>query len=80
MIHTLTITPNGETRLLFDDDVYALAKSLGPMKIVRASHIEPDNDGRWWVDLSPMNGPKVGPFEVKVNALAFEREWLEVRL
>jgi hypothetical protein len=34
---------------------------LGPLQIRRASHVEPDEDGRWWSDLSPAAGPVLGP-------------------
>ena len=38
----------------------------------RASHVEPDADGRWWADLSPVAGPRLGPFEVRSAALDAE--------
>ena len=31
-------------------------------RIRRASHVEPDEAGRWWADLSPVGGPRLGPF------------------
>jgi hypothetical protein len=50
---------------------------LGPLQIRRASHVEPDEDGRWWSDLSPAAGPVLGPFERRSDALAAEAAWLE---
>jgi len=47
------------------------------MSIRRGSHVEPDDAGRWWADLAPVNGPKLGPFVRRANALAAELEWLE---
>ena len=53
---------------------------LGPTSIQRASHVEPDEDGRWWSDLSPVNGPRLGPFPRRSDALAAEAAWLEEHL
>jgi hypothetical protein len=50
---------------------------LGPQQIRRASHVEPDEQGRWWVDLSPVTGPRLGPFDRRSDALASEVAWLE---
>jgi hypothetical protein len=51
--------------------------SLGRVEIRRASHVEPDEDGRWWSDLSPVTGPVLGPFDRRSDALAAEAAWLE---
>ena len=53
---------------------------LGALKITRASHVEPDEHGRWWADLQPVGGPKLGPFTIRSLALAAERDELERRL
>ena len=47
------------------------------LEIRRASHVEPDDDGRWFADLSPVEGPKLGPFALRSQALDAERVWLE---
>jgi hypothetical protein len=49
---------------------------LGSVTIRRASHVEPDDQGRWWVDLSPTGGPLSGPFGCRSAALAAEERWL----
>ena len=51
--------------------------ALGRPAISRASHVEPDPHGRWFADLSPVAGPKLGPFERRSQALAAEISWLE---
>lgn len=51
--------------------------TLGPLEIRRASHVEPDRQGRWLADLSPVGGPLLGPFDRRSEALDAEREWLE---
>ena len=53
---------------------------LGVLHITRASHVEPDELGQWWADLSPVGGTKLGPFRARSLALAAEREELERRL
>jgi hypothetical protein len=42
----------------------------------RASHVEPDDAGQWFADLAIMGGPRLGPFLVRSQALAAERQWL----
>jgi hypothetical protein len=44
--------------------------------IQRASHVEPDASGAWWADLNPVNGPRLGPFAYRSEALTAEAEWL----
>jgi hypothetical protein len=52
--------------------------SLGRLCVRRASHVEPDEAGQWWADLSPVDGPKLGPFVRRTEALAAEQQWLEI--
>ncbi len=52
---------------------------LGHPSIKRASHVEPDSQGYWWADLSPVHGPKLGPFRQRSDALSAETRWLLVR-
>lgn len=51
--------------------------SLGRLNITRGSHVEPDANGQWRVDLSPVGGPALGPFSLRSTALAAEHAWLE---
>ena len=53
---------------------------IGVVAIRRASHVEPDDQGQWWADLSPSQGPRLGPFALRSAALDAERQWLEARL
>ena len=58
------------------DEVIDLA-ALGKLTITRASHVEPDEQGRWNVDLEPVGGPLLGPFRFRSLAIEAERNWLE---
>ena len=60
-------------------DVAAL-RQIANVKTRRASHVEPDEDGRWSADMSPMNGPILGPFDLRAEALRAETAWLEAHL
>ena len=51
-------------------------RQLGGLTISRASHVEPDASGHWLADLSLVNGPKLGPFATRSQALAAEEAWL----
>ena len=46
-------------------------------RIFRASHVEPSPSGGWFADLSPVNGPLLGPFTLRSDALTAEVAWLE---
>ena len=70
----LLITSDGQCRCVYDD-LLALS-GLGSMTIQRASHVEPNAVGQWTADLSPVNGPLLGPFPSRSEALAAEVEWL----
>ena len=72
----LIIDNAGMIRCLYGEEIDL--SSLGGMTIVRGSHVEPNEDGKWLVDLSPVNGPMLGPFNRRSQALAAESRWLEV--
>jgi hypothetical protein len=74
----LVIDNKGVARCLYDETIDLAA--LGALTITRASHVEPDAQGRWIADLSPVSGPRLGPFDRRSEALDAEREWLEARL
>lgn len=74
----LLITTLGEIRCIYSEAV-DLA-TLGHLQIRRASHVEPDDQGQWWADLSPVKGPRLGPFTHRSQALAAEIQWLHFHL
>ena len=51
--------------------------ALGDVQTRRASHVEPaPNNTGWMVDLTPVNGPILGPVRLRTDALAIERRYL----
>jgi hypothetical protein len=71
----LLIKPDGGVRCLYDETLDL--QGLGQLQIERGSHVEPDADGQWMADLSPVAGPLLGPFPNRSAALDAERDWLE---
>ena len=69
------VQPNGAIRCLYDESIDL--STLGRLSIRRASHVEPDANGQWSADLSPMEGPVLGPFSRRSDALTAERDWIE---
>jgi hypothetical protein len=70
----LLIQPDGTILTIYGEEIDL--KLLGRVSIRRASFVEPDGEARWWVDLRPVRGPKLGPFELRTEALACEQKWL----
>ncbi len=74
----LMIHPDGTVACLYGEAI-DLTK-LGGLTIRRASHVEPDENGWWHADLSPVNGPVLGPFEARSEALSAEEAWIEANV
>ena len=70
----LLISLGGEVRCVYGEAINLY--SLGQPHIRRASTVEPDAQGRWWADLSPVDGPLLGPFQQRSQALDAEQAWL----
>ena len=70
----LVISPGGKGRCVYGEEI-DLA-SLGALSIRRGGVVEPDALGRWWANLSPAHGPRLGPFGQRSQALAAELRWL----
>mgnify|MGYP007059525444 FL=1 len=70
----IVIEKDGSCRCLYGEvlDLHA----LGRLCIRRGSHVEPTDDGEWVADLSPVDGPQLGPFLTRSLALDAERAWL----
>ena len=68
----LVIDPSGKARGIYTDALRDVYEALGSMTVRRASHVEPGEDGLWYADLSPVNGPVLGPFRLRQEALEAE--------
>ena len=72
----LMVESSGKIRCVYGEELNLSA--LGECQISRASHVEPDKEGRWWADLTPLSGPRLGPFAKRSDALQAEMAWLHV--
>ena len=70
----LLVQPNGHVRCIYGEAIDLSA--LGRVQITRGSHVEPDADGRWIADLAVIHGPRLGPFDLRSDALKAEAVWL----
>ncbi len=71
----LLVSSTGTIRCVYDELI--LLANIGSLTIGRASQVEPDANGQWLADLSPVQGPKLGPFTCRSLALVAEQDWLE---
>ena len=73
----ISISTNGTlTKIYSDEDAALLAK--GKAKIDRVSSVEPTADGTGWTaDLAPVQGPVLGPYRLRSQALEAEVQYLD---
>ena len=74
----LVVGVDGMARCIYDEALDL--QELGKLQITRASHVEPDSEGYWWADMGPVDGPVLGPFRSRTEALGAERGWLDARM
>jgi len=70
----LHIDPTGTIRCIYTEAI-ALAE-MGALQIRRASHVDADHEGRWWANMAPVTGGRLGPFGCRSDALRAEADWL----
>ena len=68
----LVIRTDGSARCLYGEELDL--ERLGSLTISRASHVEPDESGLWFASI--INGPTLGPFVRRSDALQAEADWL----
>ena len=68
----LVVSPGGVITTIYDEAIDLGA--IGQRRIIRASHVEPDADGRWFAAI--VDGPTFGPFERRSAAIDAEVLWL----
>lgn len=78
---------DGVVSFVYSDDLRELL-TIGEATVARVSHVEPydgsggeafaaRHDGIWWTaDMTPVEGPVLGPFRTRQAALDAERRWL----
>ncbi len=69
------VDTTGALQFIWSDKLRPLFDA-GAGTIARASHVEPNLDGDWCADLSPVGGPTLGPFKERQLALDAEVAWL----
>lgn len=72
----LVVGCDGVARCIYDEALDL--REIGKLQITRASHVEPDAEGCWWADMGPVDGPVLGPFTSRTEALRAERGWLAI--
>jgi hypothetical protein len=70
----LLVGTDGVARCIYDEALDL--RELGQLQITRASHVEPDAEGYWWADMGPVDGPVLGPYCSRSEALGAEKKWL----
>ena len=74
----IVIKPTGVFISIYNDSFdYG---EFGKPQIRRASHVDPDETGHWFADMSPVNGPILGPFDKRIDAIDAERKFLNLIL
>jgi hypothetical protein len=66
----LVVDAGGDVRCVYGEELDL--REIGKLQITRASHVEPDRDGFWWADMGPVDGPVLGPFKNRSEALGAE--------
>ena len=72
------VISRGRVRFIHQDDLAATLQ-VGKATTCRAGRVEPSQDG-WNADLRPVNGPVLGPFARRDEALQAEANWLRENL
>ena len=76
----IAIGPDGQLTAIYSDSLADLCEA-GSAVVVRVSHVEPDPNGPGWIaDLGPINGPMLGPYRLREDALKAEMRFLDKAL
>ena len=75
----IIVEADGRLSFVHDDDVAGLFAG-SESRTRRASHVEPTDAGTWTADLAPVDGPTLGPFVTRREALAAEVNWLKAAM
>ena len=67
----LVVGCDGSVECIYDEALDL--REIGRLQITRASHVERDAAGFSWADMGPVDGPVLGPFRSRTEAVAAER-------
>ena len=70
----LIVESTGTVRCVYSETL--ALRLFGRLSIERASNVEPNDQGEWIADLSPVSGPMIGPFQNRTDAIEAEVQWL----
>lgn len=78
---TIHVDLTGTIRFIYDDDLRDLLQE-GEASVKRVSHVEPIKvlgklGMRWTADMRPVDGPVLGSFDTRQEALKAEVAWIE---
>ena len=76
----LQFNANGTAIGVYSDEILDALESLGQLRVVRASHVEPSTCGGWTADMAPVGGPVLGTYRTRTEALDAEQAWLAANL
>jgi hypothetical protein len=69
----ISCNEDGSVQSLYNDSMEL--QEIGNINIKRASFVEPEGN-LWYADLKPINGPKLGPFKKRTDALNEEHNYI----
>ena len=72
----IAIDADGVASMIYSDE-HAEFLRTGTTTVRRASHVEPAPQGGWTADMSPVDGPVLGPYPLRQQALDAEVEYLK---
>lgn len=72
----MKVTPRGRMIFLYQEKVNLEQEGVVE-SVVRASDVEPDERGEWWVTIRNRERTTLGPFRKRSQALNAEVAWLE---
>jgi hypothetical protein len=76
----IDITIQGDHMMFIYTDELALLLDEGSATVTRVSHVEPlyqNEQHGWTADMTPVDGPVLGPYTTRAYALDAERIWLQ---
>jgi len=76
----IVLKKDGTIQFIYDEKLIGALSGVSAERVdKRATYVEPDpdNPGKWYVDLSPSGGPVVKDFSCRSAAIKYELDWLK---